>query len=78
MTEHVLHTVQDVTHNIHDEMAEEAHILVIFQQAQERLKEILEISDQDTTRVIRSLKESGWHVSGKLKQAYPQLETNQR
>ncbi|HBQ89029.1 MAG TPA: hypothetical protein DD803_06165 [Alcaligenes faecalis] len=72
------HTAQDVTQNIHSEMAGEVRILVIFQRAQERLKEVLEMPDQDTTRIIRSLKESGWHVSGKLKQAYPQLETNQR
>jgi biotin operon repressor len=55
-------------------MVEEVRILVTFQRAQERLKEVLEMSDQDTTRVIRSLKENGWRVSGKLKRAYPQLE----
>ncbi len=70
----MLHTAQDVTQNIHSEMVEEARILVTFQRAQERLKEVLEMSDQDTTRVIRSLKENGWRVSGKLKRAYPQLE----
>jgi len=63
-----------VTQNIHSEMVEEVRILVTFQRAQERLKEVLEMSDQDTTRVIRSLKENGWRVSGKLKRAYPQLE----
>ncbi|MHC3923500.1 MULTISPECIES: hypothetical protein [Alcaligenes] len=63
-----------MTQNIHSEMVEEVRILVTFQRAQERLKEVLEMSDQDTTRVIRSLKENGWRVSGKLKRAYPQLE----
>ena len=30
--------------------------------------------DQDASRIIRSLKENGWQVSGKLKTAYPELE----
>ncbi len=55
-------------------MVGEVRILVTFQRAQERLKEVLEVPDQNTTQVIRSLKENGWNVSGKLKQAYPQLE----
>lgn len=55
-------------------MVGEVRILVTFQRAQERLKEVLEVPDQNTTQVIRSLKENGWHVSGKLKQEYPQLE----
>ena len=63
-----------MTQNIHNEMVGEVRILVTFQRAQERLKEVLEVPDQNTTQVIRSLKENGWHVSGKLKQAYPQLE----
>ncbi|MGO3843715.1 MAG: hypothetical protein ACTJHY_13835 [Alcaligenes pakistanensis] len=73
LTEHVLYTARVVAHTVQNEMAQEARILVIFQRAQERLKEVLEMPDQDTNRVIRSLKENGWQVSGKLKQAYPQL-----
>ncbi|WP_143243697.1 hypothetical protein [Alcaligenes faecalis] len=63
-----------MTQNIHSEMVGEVRILVTFQRAQERLKEVLEMPEQGSTRIIRSLKENGWHVSGKLKQAYPQLE----
>ncbi|MBW4788731.1 hypothetical protein JQS35_09005 [Alcaligenes faecalis subsp. faecalis] len=63
-----------MTQNIHNKMVGKVRILVTFQRAQERLKEVLEMRDQGSTRVIRSLKENGWHVSGKLKQAYPQLE----
>ena len=63
-----------MTQNIHSEMVGEVRILVTFQRSQERLKEVLEMPDQGSTRIIRSLKENGWHVSGKLKQAYPQLE----
>ena len=30
--------------------------------------------DQDASHVIRSIKENGWRVSGKLKAQYPALE----
>lgn len=74
LTEHVLYTAQVVAHTVQTEMADEARVLVIFQRAQERLKEVLEMPDQDANRIIRSLKENGWQVSGKLKHTYPQLD----
>ena len=40
-------------------MADEARVLVIFQRAQQRLKEVVEMPDQDASRIIRSLKENG-------------------
>lgn len=78
LTEQVLYTAQVVAHTVHTEMADEARVLVIFQRAQERLKEVLEMPDQDATRIIRSLKENGWQISGKLRKAYPQLEEADR
>ncbi len=78
LTEHVLYTAQVVAHTVRTEMADEARVLIIFQRAQERLKEVLEMSDQDANRVIRSLKKNGWQVSGKLKKAYPQLDNAHR
>jgi len=30
--------------------------------------------DQDANRIIRSLKESGWQISGKLRKTYPQFD----
>lgn len=44
-----------------------------FQRAQQQLKEVLEMPDQDANRIIRSLKENNWQLSGKLKNEYPQL-----
>ncbi|ERK09089.1 MAG: Fic family protein [Pantoea sp.] len=73
LTEHVLYIARVVQHTVRKEMADEARVLVIFQQAQERLKEILEMPDQDANRIIRSLKENGWQVSGKLQKQYPVL-----
>lgn len=54
-------------------MAEEACVLMSFQRAQQQLKEVLEMPDQDANRIIRSLKENNWQLSGKLKNEYPQL-----
>lgn len=78
LTEHVLYTAQVVAHTVRIEMADEARVLANFQHAHERLKEVLEMPDQDANRIIRSLKENGWKVSGKLKKAYPQLQDVQR
>jgi hypothetical protein len=74
LTEHVLYTARVVEHTIRTEMADEARVLVIFQRAQEQLKEVLEMPDQDANRIIRAIKENGWIVSAKLKKGYPQLE----
>lgn len=78
LTAHVLYTAKVIEHTVKVEMADEARVLVIFQRAQEQLKEVLEMPDQDANRIIRSLKENGWQISGKLKKAYPQLEDSQR
>ena len=74
LTEHVLYTAQVVAHTVRVEMADEARVLLIFQRAQEQLKEVLEMPDQDANRIIRSLKENGWQVSGKLRKTYPRLD----
>lgn len=78
LTAHVLYTARVVEHTIRTEMADEARTLLIFQLAQERLKEVVEMPGPDADRIIRSVKENGWQISGKLKQQYPQLENARR
>lgn len=78
LTEHVLYTARVVEYTVRTEMADEARVLVIFQQAQKRLKDVLEMPDQDANRIIRSLKKNGWEVSGKLQKQYPQLQDADR
>lgn len=73
LTAHVVYTANVVAHTIHTEMAEEARVLMSFQRAQQQLKDVLEMPDQDANRIIRSLKENNWQLSGKLKKEYPQL-----
>ena len=74
LTEHVLYTCKVIEHTVRKEMADEARVLVIFQRAQQRLKDVVEMPDQDASRIIRSLKENGWQISGKLKKAFPVLD----
>ncbi|MFK1436423.1 Fic family protein [Pseudomonas aeruginosa] len=78
LTEHVLYTARVVAHTVREEMAEEAKALMVFQLALERLKEVVEMPDPDANRIIRSVKENGWKISGKLKKQYPQLEDEHR
>lgn len=73
LTGHVLYTAQVIAHTVQTEMAEEARVLVVFERAQERLKEVLEMPDQDATRIIRSVREQGGAISGKLRKQYPVL-----
>jgi hypothetical protein len=63
-----------IEHTIRTEMVNEARMLLKFQLAQERLKEVIEMPNQDASRIIRSIKDNGWRVSGKLKKEYPRLE----
>jgi hypothetical protein len=74
LTEHVIFTAQLVAHTIRHEMADEARVLLRLDLAQRRIKDVLEMPDADAIRMIRSIKESGWRVSGKLAKEYPALD----
>jgi Fic family protein len=74
LTEHALYTARVIEHTIRTEMADEARVLLGFELAQERLKEVIEMPNQDANRIIRALKDNGWRISGKLKKEFPRLE----
>ncbi|HRO61488.1 MAG TPA: Fic family protein [Burkholderiaceae bacterium] len=73
LTEHAIYTARLVAHTIRHEMADEARVLVRFQSAQQRIKDVLEMPDADAVRMIRAIRENGWRVSGKLAKEYPLL-----
>lgn len=73
LTEHAIYTARLVAHTIRHEMADEARVLVRFEVAQRRIKDVLEMPDADAVRMIRSIKENGWRVSGKLAKEYAVL-----
>ncbi|WP_231697554.1 Fic family protein [Ottowia caeni] len=74
LTEQAVYTARLVAHTIRNEMAEEARVLLKFQLAQRRIKDVMEMTDPDDARIIRSIKDNSWQVSGKLAREYPQLE----
>lgn len=78
LTEHVIYTAQLVAHTIRHEMADEARVLLRFELAQQRIKVAVEMPDSDAVRMIRSIKQSGWRISGKLVKEYPMLDDKAR
>ena len=58
---------------VEQEMAQEALALRQYDAAREAIKAHVEMPDAYADRVIRSLKEGGWQVSGKLRKDLPQL-----
>lgn len=59
---------------IEREMSAEALFLRDMERARDAVKNYLEGPNSDIDKIIRSLRENQWRVSGKLVKAYPQLE----
>ena len=73
LTEQAIYTARLVAHTIRTEMAEEVRVLLKFQLAQRRIKDVMEMPDPDAARIIRSIKDNSWQMSGKLMREYPHL-----
>ena len=54
-------------------MAQEAQVLRQHDRARAAIKQVVEMPDQDADRIIRSLHQENWQVSGKLQQEFPSL-----
>lgn len=59
---------------IEQEMASEATLLRSIDRARAAVKQHMEGPNTDIDQIIRSVRENGWEVSGKLKKAFPMLE----
>lgn len=59
---------------IEEEMSKEADLLRSIDRAREAVKGHLEGPNSDIDQIIRSVRENGWKISGKLKKAFPILE----
>ena len=59
---------------IEQEMRSEANLLRTIDRARIAVKQHLEGPNGDIDQIIRSVRENGWTVSGKLKKAFPMLE----
>lgn len=74
LTEHAIYVARLIEHTIQTQMAEEAKILSSFRIASERMKEVIEVPNAQANRIIRSLKENDWMVTGKLRKECVWLE----
>lgn len=74
LTEHAIYVARLIEHTILTQMADEAKILLSFRIALERMKDVVEIPDPQANRIIRSLKENGWKVSGSLRKEHDWLD----
>jgi len=59
---------------IEKEMRAEADLLRSIDRARIAVKQHLEGPNTDIDQIIRSVRENGWVVSGKLKKSFPMLE----
>ncbi len=67
LTQHARHLSDVLQKTVEREMAQEAHLLRTHDDARLAIKEVVEMPDQDADRIIRSLKQSNWVVSNKLR-----------
>ena len=75
LTEHAIYGPAR-RHTIRHEMADEASAGAF--RAAQRIKDVLEMPDSDAVRMIRSIKENGWRISGKLVKEYSMLNDKTR
>lgn len=73
MTAHVEYLARVVQVTIEQEMRKEALTLRNLRVARERVKRVIEGPDGDIDRIIRSVRENGGKVSGKLQAEFPSL-----
>ncbi|MCC6076656.1 Fic family protein [Pseudomonas sp. GCM10022188] len=74
MTDHVEYLADVVQLTIEQEMRKEARYLRSLRATRERVKQVIEGPDSDIDRIIRSVRESGGNISGKLRKEFPPLE----
>ncbi len=73
LTEQVHYLSGLLRETVEHEMADEAEALRTNDAARVAIKEVVEMPDADADRIIRSLKNSNWTVSGKLAREWPIL-----
>lgn len=73
LSEHTRYLSSVLRQTVEHEMAEEALILRHYENARAAIKNVVEMPDHEADRIIRSLKEGNWAVSGKLRKALPQI-----
>lgn len=73
LTQHAHYLSALLRHTVEHEMAEEALVLRQYGDARAAIKRWVEMPDPDADRIIRSLHQGNWAVSGKLRQELPAI-----
>lgn len=73
LTEHARYLSELLRQTVEHEMAQEALLLRQFDVARAAIKRWVEMPDPDADRIIRSLQQNHWEVSGKLRQELPAI-----
>ena len=73
LTDHVEYMAQIISATVRENMTEEAAYLFRYEQALGRLKQVMEMPDQDASRIVRSLNENHGRVSNVLREKYVEI-----
>ena len=73
MSEQVRYLSGVLRQTVEQEMAQEALALRQYDEARVAIKDLIEMPDPDADRIIRSLRDGDWQVSGRLRKTLPQI-----
>ena len=73
LSEHVRYLSEVLCQTVEHEMAQEALALRQHDAARAAIKNLVEMPDQDADRILRSLQQSHWTVSHKLRKELPEI-----
>ena len=74
LTDHVAYLAGVVRSTIEDELRQEAGQMRAYRGARDAVNEVVEGPDEDLYRIVRSVHDNKWMVSGKLMSEFPILE----
>jgi len=74
LTDHVVYLAGVVQSTMEDELRKEAGLMRTYRGARDAVNEIVEGPDEDLYRIVRSIHDNKWSVSGKLRSEFPILE----
>lgn len=73
LTQHARYLSELLRQTVEQEMAQEALLLRQYDDARTAIKRWVEMPDTDADRIIRSLQQSNWVVSNKLRSEFPSI-----
>ncbi|RYG45028.1 Fic family protein [bacterium] len=74
LTDHAEYLGIVITDTVEDELRTEARQIAAYRSARQMLNEVIEASDPELDRIVRSIRENAWKISNKLRRDFPMLE----